>query len=420
MRKFICPLILALWVNVLYSQDTIKVYLSLEGAIESALKNNPEIKRSAASIDGARGRFWNSISLPQPTVTASYDFVPKNQPLARYEERAYQISQPFEFPTNYYLYGKQASSEIDITKAELFQTSSAIILKVKDAYYKSLAAQALHNIALENMQAAQEFMSKAQVRYNAGEAANIELMTARLQNAESANAAAISLNELKSAREKIKALLAEKNVYTNYILTDSLKPAEVSTEINEILEKAFGSNPLIKKGEAELRASSARRQIAWSGLLPSFEISYSWQALGGSADYYGVSFGMSLPLWFMFDQKGKIQEASAGYRGAEAELIAVKNTLRFNITNAYINLKNEERQLKLYKDELLPQANEIYRAALLSYGAGELSYIELLQAKQTANSVKSNYVNALLNYNIAAAQLEQLAGSSIYNAKNME
>ena len=75
--------------------------------------------------------------------------------------------------------------------------------------------------------------------------------------------------------------------------------------------------------------------------------------------------------------------------------------------------RNDERQVQLYNTDLLPQANEVYRTAATSYQAGEITYLEFLQARQTLISARSTYIDALYNYNTAIARLENAVGRTI-------
>ena len=412
MNKLICSLILLLLVNTIYSQDeSHKIDLSIELAIEIALKNNPEIKKAKRNVDAAKGRFWSNVSLPQPTISASYEFIPLKKNIEQYEERTFEISQSFDFPTNYFLRAKQSSATINSIEAESDVVILNIIAEVKKAYYRTLARMLQLNIASENLEIAREFARKAEIKFNVGEATNLEKLTARVQLTEAENSLETTKNELVTAERELKYTLgSDKGNRNVFVLTDSLKYYDKSLSEEELFTSAINNNPIIRQAEQQLRSSTFRKRLAWSSFLPSFNVAYFRQALGDDKNYYGVSFGVSLPLWFMFDQRGQIQEATAEYRWMESELIAVRNLLSLNVKNAYLNFKNEERQLQLYKNDLLPQAEEIYRAASLSYEVGEITYLEYLQAKQTLISVRNNYISALLNYNTALISLEQSVG----------
>ena len=91
----------------------------------------------------------------------------------------------------------------------------------------------------------------------------------------------------------------------------------------------------------------------------------------------------------------------------------VKNNLIEKINSAFIDFINDEKQLTLYQNELIPQAQEILRTADLSYQAGEITYLEFLQAKFTAINAKINLVKSLFDYKEAIINLEESTGYTL-------
>jgi outer membrane protein TolC len=126
-----------------------------------------------------------------------------------------------------------------------------------------------------------------------------------------------------------------------------------------------------------------------------------------------MAFGVSLPIWFLFDQRGQVEEAAAAHAIAQSDLRAKRNSVSQAVWNSYQEFTNDDRQVQLCRDDLLPQAQEVYRSALTSFEAGEITYIEFLQARQTLISARSSYIDALFHYNAALGRLEKAVGQSL-------
>jgi outer membrane protein TolC len=75
-------------------------------------------------------------------------------------------------------------------------------------------------------------------------------------------------------------------------------------------------------------------------------------------------------------------------------------------------MNNYERQIILHQTDILPQADEVYRIALKSYEAGEITYIEYLQARQIRITSRNEYVEELARYCTSIAKLEYAVGYS--------
>jgi len=389
--------------------------LSLKEAIEIALQHNPELTSARRSIDAARGRFWRGISPPPPSLSVGYDYVPVGSGLQNYGERRIGISQTFDFPTTIVLRGSSLSSETDAVEADFLSTVVSTTWQAKLAYYNLLAKEQKLRLAQESLALADDFAQKAEIRYNVGEGTNLEQLTARVQRTQAQNAVELARGDLRLATSGLNFVLGrgKERLGQKFALTDSLMYWSYAFSLDSLIQQAQGTNPQLQSASFRLSAASDNRAIAWSSILPSFTVSYSRQIQGTIPDLYGFAFGISLPLWFLFDQRGQVQEASAQYATLQSDLSTAQNVVSLEVTNAFHELQNDQRRVQLYHSELLPQSAEVYRTAATSYQAGEVTYLEFLQARQTLISVRDSYIDALYHYNASVARLERAVGRTI-------
>ncbi len=389
--------------------------LTLNEAIEIGLKNNPEIKSAREKISAAKGRFWSGISLPSPEIGLSYEYVPVNTGLRNFGERTFALSQSFEFPSNYFLRGSRLSKEEEILFYELKQGEIAIASQIKIAYYNVHAKKELLEIAEENLKIAEDFSRKADIRHNVGEGTNLERLTAKVQFTEAVNNLQSAKNELKTAFAKLNYSIGNgKEKDEIFTLADSLSFTPIlKFTLEELYNLSLSVNQQIKISELKVSTSLIEKTLAWSSLLPKFNLAYYKQTLDGDNGFYGASFGISVPLWFLFEQRGQIQEAAANVNIADSELQLIKNEIYMRLKTIYNDYESNLRQVELYISDILPQAEEVYRSASASYNAGEITYLEFLQARQTLISASSNYTNALFSYYRSIFTLEETIGQSL-------
>ena len=389
--------------------------ISLHDAIEIALKNNPETIGARRSIDAAQGRYLRGISPPPAELSVTYDYIPAGRGIASFGERVYGISQSFDFPTTIALRGSALSSEVRATEADARSVSYVVRRQVTEAYYAVLAREQKLQLAEENLRIASDFAQKAEIRHAVGEGTSLEQLTARVQRTQAQSDVESAGNERVKAVNALHFALGrgiEQSV-RDYMLLDSLAYRPQSYDIDSLIQRAYHSNAQLQAAAFRRDAASVNRGIAWSSLLPDFNASYALYRHETGAASYGVALGISVPIWFMLDQRGQIQEAAATYSIVEAELTARRNFLNAEVRNAYLDFHNAERQVKLCQEELLPQAEEVHRVAASSYQAGESTYLEFLQARQTLISVRGTTIDALVNYHSAVARLEYAVGKPI-------
>lgn len=386
--------------------------LKLNSAINIALKNNPEILKNLRKIDDAKAKYTYGISLPQPNLSLSYEYTPDRKGLKDYGERTFEINQSLEFPIKYFTRGSRLNKDIENSEAYYELAKIRLIGRIKSAYYKVVYKKLEMHIAEENLKISEDFFLKSEIRYNVGEGTNLELLTAKVQKTEAKNIIESAKSELYTAINELQFEmgLSDKGEL-NYVIDDSLSYIKYDLTLEKLLSKANENNPQIRIADLNISASSIDKTLAWQNLLPNLNFSYYRQALPGNPNFYGLSFGISVPLWFMFEHNGKIQEAKVSYNIAETEKTAVYNNIVTDVKNSYQEFLNRERELLLYQTDILPQAEEVYRTASISYEQGEANYLLLLEAKKTLITAKENYLNAIFQYKIAFVKLEQSIGT---------
>jgi len=389
--------------------------LSLCAAIEIGLKNNPEIKSAFEKINTQRGSLWSAISPAPVDFSITNDYVPNGQKLNNFGEKTVALSQSIDFPTNYFLRGSKYSIETKITENEFLLTKLSVISSVKKSYYNSVALQEQVRIAEENLAIAEDFVKKAEVRHSVGEGTNLEKLTAKVTCTEALNNVEIQKNHLIIALAELnRAMGYGKNDSKTYELSDTLAFIPFNFTLDQLVDQAAPINPLLIANKLRVDSYVVDKSLAWSGILPNFNLAYFTKEVRGDATkYYGASFGIGIPLWFMLDQRGKIMEASSNVLVAKSDLQATRNAVYAKTQDAFAEFKHGESQVQLYINEIIPQAEEIYRTAAKSYEAGEITYIEFLQAQQTLVNSRGCYVDALLSYNLSIITIEESIGKTL-------
>jgi heavy metal efflux system protein len=420
-RYILCIITVFIFTNV-FGQNNKPITLTLSDAISTGLNENPQLKSAVEKIKSAKGRYWNGISLPMPEISKNFEYVPKGKSLNTGSEKSFEISQSFDFPTNYFLKGSKLNREIEIAENEYQQIKVSLIAQIKTAYYNLLAKEIQQKIANENLAIAEDFYKKAEIRSKIGEGTHLEKLTARVQASEARNNLEIRKNSVKNALMQLKYFLGNcnGNDNKNYQLVDSLPFYKLDLSFDDLCRETQKDNPQLKIGQLSIDIAARDNSLAWSSLLPNFNISYYKQTLDGNSDYYGAAFGITVPLWFLFDQRGQIQESEANLQIAEEENQLLKNELHIKLSDAFNNYQNAEKQVELYNKEILPQAEEIFRIAQKSYEAGEINYMEYLQSKSTFINSKIDYIETLLTFNNCISALEQTAGIDLSNRKQKE
>jgi outer membrane protein TolC len=389
--------------------------LSMADAVRIALENHPAAHSATGALSASRGRFWRSIAPPPPSVSLDYSYVPFGKPLKEFGEKTWEINQSLEFPLVTIARGTGLSREVNARENELDAARREVAASAKVAYVRTLASEQRLSIAKENLAIADSFLHDAKVRKNVGEGTQLELLTAQVQRTQAANAVETARTTLLTARSELRSALGLTLEEPSFdvTLSDSLAYRPLELALDSLQSAAQRTSPLLAASEYRVGAAEAERTAAWMAVLPSLNFSYYRQTVGNNPNLYGMKFGLSLPIWFLLDTRGQVQEAAAGVAVATASLRSARSAVSLEVTSAFNDFANNKRQVELQRLEILPQAEEIYRVASISYVAGEVSYVEFLQASQALNEARNTLLDTLLDYNIAIFRLERILGNAL-------
>ncbi len=393
--------------TLIFAQD-MKSF-TLELALEIAMKESPRIRAAEKEVSAVRGRGWTTWWLPNPSFGVEYEGIPSGRGLNAFGERRLTLTQSIDFPTNMLFKKKLADQDVNVFRMQLEQTRLEVAADVKVAYAMLLARRDQFRLAQENLRLAQEFLDKAQTRYDVGEAPQLEVVRARVNATQAENDMDQAQAALTSAQAALNALLARPaEAPVNPV--DSLAYRPFRYALSELKARSFESHPRLRAAEYQVSMAQQVRNLAWGSFLPNIELSAFQQTLEGNPNFYGVQFGLSLPLWFPFRQRGAIQEARGWLNASQWRKQNERHLLDADIESAYSAVLASQQQVERYIETLLAQAEEVYRIALRSYEEGEVGYLQLLEAQQTLIDVRRGYIDALAAYQAALAELERATG----------
>jgi len=156
-----------------------------------------------------------------------------------------------------------------------------------------------------------------------------------------------------------------------------------------------------------------QKKQAHMSYLPDFELGVNRHKVVGEGSWWDVTLSFPIPLFFWQPAKGEIAEAQANIRALSREAEHLLNTISLEVEEAFMNATGARNQIKLFEEEILAQAEEVYNMFLFSYQEGEISAIELIEARRTLIEARTSYADALFNYRAALAALEKSVGQTL-------
>ncbi len=386
--------------------------LSRRQAIEEALARNPGILASREQVEQARAQVAVARALPEPSLAA--DVAGQTHALNPGSGNASDIGLgvTFPFPGKIRLRGAVATAALRAAEFTLAQLRQQVASQTAQAYDAILVALRHGEDLRQSKELALDFLAKTKARFLAGTVPQVDVVKAKVDVAQAENDALANERSLVTARASLNRLLGR----TGGALVETTDSLEVPASIAELenLEKlAEASRPEIQSLEIQRQGARAATRLAHQYWLPDINVTLTRNAMDGSPTTFTTGIGLGFPIFLGQHRQGEV--AAAIHREGElaANAVDIAAQVSLDVRTSYAAASTALRQAIFIRDELLPEAREVYRVASVSYGLGGSSALDLLDAKRTLLDAEKQYVDALGAANDAQAALELAVGAPL-------
>jgi len=412
-RKTTVILFIALFLPVLQvAQASENNALTLDQCLSIAVQQNPLVLSSMQQYKAALARINQAKALAQPSINWDSDLQPKLFQFGNSGEWYFGISQALEFPGKRSIRGKIASKEASELLQDIELLKLDIVFHVKQAFYNLLLSQEKLKYAQQNLELAQDFLQKAELKYEAGDVAKVEALRARVESSKAANEVRSASNDVRLAKARLNFLLARKK-YSPLEIQGSLKRAPIDLNEDELIARALSFRPEVKKINMGLEREKLTKKQGYMSYLPDFELGVNKHRIIGEGEFWDFTLSFPIPLFFWQPKRGEIAEAEANIQALKRDVEHLQNAIMLEVEEAYMNAVTVNNQIRLFEEEILTQAEEVYNMFLFSYQEGEIGGIELIEARRTLIEARTSYADALFNYSVALAALEKSIGQKL-------
>jgi len=216
-----------------------------------------------------------------------------------------------------------------------------------------------------------------------------------------------------AARERLSALMGVWGREVNWTLADRLPdPPAQEPPLDDAETRAVARSLTLGAHRQELVAAAQR-----AGLSHPLATLLAGEA-GISAEHspeegWGVGPAVQLPIP-LFDQGlAKLALAQAGVRRARQLYAARAIETRAAARAAAIQLRGARERVDHYRRAILPLQQTIVEQSQLQYNAMQIGVAQLLQARREQIEAGARYVQALRDYWLARADLEQVTNGHL-------
>ncbi len=392
---------------------------TLDNYLVVAMKRNPGLRTAYNDWIADLKKSDYAGSLPDPMFNYGY-FVQKVETRVGPQEQRFGLHQAFPW---FGTLGAKSDMAFAMSQASYRKFEAArlqLFFQVKAAYFNYYYLGQDLQITRDNLELLKFWESVAQAKYRVGLKKHPDVIKAQVELGKLED-------HLQTLQEKQLPLAAHLRALLN--LPDSVElpvPSRISVAEAPLNEDSVTSvivqnNPNLKALQAVVTREEAGERLAGKMAMPSFSLGVDYIQTGealnpnlaeSGKDPWMVGASLTLPIWFG-KNKARKEEARARRRAAEYKLSDSENQLVATAQQVLFEYSDALRKTKLYRDGLVPKAQESLNAIYTAYQAGETDFLNVLDAQRQLFDFQLTVARQKSMLATKRAQLEMLSGKEL-------
>ncbi len=382
--------------------------LTRRGAVDTALARNPSLAVAREQIEQARARVVEATAFPDPSVSAATTIAGP----ASSAGTVLGVGLTVPFPQKFHLQGAVSGADFKAAQFAYVQLRQQTASQTVQGYDALLVALQHRSDLTESRRLAAEFLQKTEARFEGGTAAKLDVLKAKVDLAAAENLLLANQRDVSNARASLNRLLG-RPLGAGVLAADSLDVPLELPGLDSLLAQAERVRPELDGLRSQQAGARAAHTLASQYWMPDLSFGLSKNIFPDTPNSYSGSIGFTVPLFFWNHQRGEVAESRHRERELDAAYKDLSAQVDQDVRLSYASAATALLQAQYLRDELLPEAHHAYDVALVSYGLGGSSALEVLDARRTLLDAESQYADALGTANDARADLERAVGAPL-------
>jgi heavy metal efflux system protein len=381
-------------------------YISLNAALDSALKNNLSIKSQALQLKYAKELEKSGWAIPSTNLTANYGQINSN-----FIDNGLSITQNLKFPTIY-------SKEKDLLKEETVKESLngklqeyEVKKEIYNLFHEIIYLRKKKELLLKSDSIFYNFFVKSQLRTQSGESNVLELNFAKNQ-----------LQQIKIQLIELSTNMEMLLLKFNFLLNSNRDLEPENNEYNIIQAPKIDSgsikkHPYVESIFQQKIIGQTKLSLEKNKLLPDIFASYNNISITGtgadnifynrSQRFQSFQLGLGIPIFFT-SQKATLDAAKTRLKFYENNYIVALKAQQLNYQIAINNYLRLREAAEIMEKGSVNNSATTLKIANEKFLLGEINYLEWVILTQSAIENQNLYLEKIHQLNKSIIEINAL------------
>lgn len=286
-------------------------------------------------------------------------------------------------------------------------------------YFNMLNAGNMKALRQESVDRLQAHLDNVVAQYNVGIVARADVLRSEVELANAKQDYITASNEYDVAEATLNNIIGTP-LGTTLLLKDRLQYEPYENDMAYCLAYSEQHRPELKQAEYGVDAAEAALVVARSGHMPKINAvagnywggtdESNWP--GDDNDHWSVGLTASMNIFDSGVTWSKIHAAQEALVQAKESQRQIKDDVELEVRTDYLSMREAEKRITTAQ-VAVASAEEDYHIAVVRYQAGVGTNIDVMDAQEALTQAKTNYYQALYNYNTSKAALNTSMGVGV-------
>ncbi len=312
---------------------------------------------------------------------------------------------------------EKAEINLDQAKRNYTQTERDIIYRVTSSFYRLYQSKKNMEITAEKVKQTEISYETALNKFKAGLIAEVEALQLEVDLATAKNELLNSTNNFDEEKNNFKLLIGIP-LSNDFEIQTELIFEDISINLEEAVESAKKNRPDIVNAENDIYISKLNLEEIDSKNNIKAELTANYginkndtefdRIFNNFADTRSVVFTLYVPVWDWGQNSRETEAAEASYKLRQLNKTNIEQSIINEITTSYNRIISAKARVQVLSKSV-EVAEKSYLISVERFKSGTITGFELSQIQLRLTDAKLNSLNALIDYNIAVADLERKA-----------
>jgi outer membrane protein TolC len=331
--------------------------------------------------------------------------------------RGVTVSEQFPYPGKLKLQGQIASKEAEAARADYESVRRRVTAEVKAAYYDYFYFEKAIRTTTQNKELLEKLSQIAEAQYRVGKGMQQDVLRSQVEISLLVEKLTVLEQQKATAQARINTFLL-RSPESPLPPTADVAPSNLRYSLEELYALAADNDTQVLRNRRMVERGRLSMALAEKQYKPDFGVGYMYQQRAAQPDMNGVTFSVSIPVFYRSKQRQGVAEAAEDLLGAEKMRDNRLNEVRFELRQQYLAAQASQKLVSLYSRGVVPQSSLALESAMSSYQVGKVDFLSLIANFTTLLNYETDYYRQLADYQTAVARIESLTGIVVGDDSN--